>query len=268
MDEKDTPLAMDQTVNPALVDEPRIKEEPSPDVQETVTIKDAKQESDGPVRNEKGQFVPKGDKPADEAKEAPPASEEREATVPIAALKDERRKRQELEDQIAALQRQFEQQKPKEQPAPAFWDDPDNAISARIEQATERAFQRIQQQQHIEKINASELAAKAKYDDYQDAFRAFQQAASLNPLLIQQMTTASDPGEFAYTTGKRSLDLGRVGSIDELLKQERAKWEAEVKAAAPAPSFPRSTVTDGSAAPRSSVPYDGPTPDSRLLAMG
>jgi hypothetical protein len=66
------------------------------------------------------------------------------------------------------------------------------------------------------------------------------------------------------------MDLERVGSFDELLKAERAKWEAEAKAAMPAPqpTFPTSTASDGSVASRGGPVWSGPTPDKTLLNMG
>jgi hypothetical protein len=129
-------------------------------------------------------------------------------------------------------------------------------------------MQRIQQQQTMERINASETEAKGKYADYDDAFRAFQQAASANPSLIQRMTAASDPAEFAYKTGKVAIDLEKVGSMDELLKSERAKWEAELKAAIPAQpqSFPATTATDGSVGGRTGPAWAGAVPIDQLLA--
>lgn len=182
------------------------------------------------------------------------------------ALKAERQKRQELERQMAAMQQKFatqqQVQQPQEQP-PGFWDDPDKAIEARIGQATEIAIQRYEQQQTMRRIEASEAAAQAKYTDYGDAFTHFQQAASVNPGLIQQMQVASDPAEFAYKTGKRAMELERVGSLDELLnerlKAERAKWEEEVKAKVPAPKLPSSTATDGTVGDRR-----GPAPPSEF----
>jgi len=115
-----------------------------------------------------------------------------------------------------------------------------------------------------QRIEASEAAARAKHADFADALGAFQQAVQHSPALIQQMQAASDPGEFAYSTGKRAMELEKVGSIDELLKAERAKWEAEAKAQMPEPRFPRSTVNDGSVSRQSMVL---PTGDDPVLPM-
>lgn len=213
---------------------------------------------------------PQAETPEEPTAAAPPAADQlpREVYEPLKAVRNENR---ELKAQIEALQRQFASvqqapQQPQEMP-PAFWDDPDRAIEARVAQAAEMAIQRYQQQQTMERINASEAAAKVKHADYDDAFRAFQQAAQANPTLIQQMTSASDPAEFAYSKGKTALQLEQVGSIDELLKAERAKWEAEAKAAIqqPAQTFPQTTATDGSVAARSGPAWSGATPIGDLL---
>lgn len=244
--EEDNTLPMDSgPVRPELVDEPKITD---------AQPQEAEQAADGQPRDEHGKFAPKE---TGVKEEGPPPSE----SVPVKALQDERRKRQELEQQIALLQQQAQQ--PQPQQPPEFWSNPDGALDARLEQFGSKLIQQFQQQQRIERINASEAEARVKYADYGDAFSAFQQAAQMNPTLIQRMQMAENPAEFAYQTGKRSMELEKVGSLDELLKAERAKWEAEVKAAAPRPSFPVSTVQDGSAAAR--VPTY--TPQEPVLPM-
>lgn len=248
MDDEEDILPMDSgPVRPELVSEPTIVDEPD----------------EPQPRGPDGKFASKeeGEKPAEEAASAPPAPEPE--AVPVKALQDERRKRQELEAQLAALQQQAAQQ--PQQPAPEFWTDPDNALDHRLQQFGQTLLQQFQEQQAVERINTSEIAARAKHADYDDAFHAFRQAVQVNPALIQQMRAASDPGEFAYKTGKSALDLERVGSIDELLKAERAKWEQEMLAKAPRPSFPTSTATDGSVTARGPVFQ---APDIRLPMDG
>lgn len=250
-------------------------EETQPEAVEEVTeaVDQVEEKSEDQPRDESGRFAAKekGVEQQEEAQADVPAPSEppsdttdglpKEVYEPLKAVRSENR---ELKQQIAALQQQFAQTQTTESP-PEFWDDPDGAIEARITQATEVAIQRYQQQQVLERIETSETAAKAKYADYGDAFAAFQQAASLNPGLVDQMRTAPDPGEFAYSTGKRAMDLDKVGSIDELLKSERAKWENEVKAKAPAPKLPATTATDGSVGSRTGPDWSGPADLSSLL---
>lgn len=237
------------------------------------------QEADGQPRGPDGKFLPKQEtgvetpqEPVEAAAEPVPPTEQ--AGLPkeeFAALKDERRKRQAMETELAELRANFaamqvRQQQP-EQP-PEFWDDPDAAMQARFEQFGETLLQRFEQKQQAERIDASEAQARSKYADYDDAFHAFRQAVQANPVLAQKMASSSDPAEFAYKTGKTALELERVGSIDELLKAERAKWEAEARAAItpPAPNFPSSTVTDRSLGGRTGPAWAGPASIGDILS--
>ena len=218
-------------------------------------------------RDDNGQFVSRetGEEPQQETVAEPVPPTETEA-IPVAALKDERRKRQELEQQVAAMQQQLAavQQQPQQPPA-EFWDDPQAFMASQFEQFGSQLMQRWQQEQQIERVNASEAVARSKYADFDDALQSFRQAVQVNPVLAQQMARESDPAEFAYRKGKSALELERVGSIDDLLKAERQKWEAELRAAAPAPSFPSTTALDGSVGARSGPAWTGPKPMSELL---
>jgi hypothetical protein len=259
---------MERSIDELLSGEPA--EAPVAEAQETVNEQAAEPEAqaDDRPRDEHGRFLPKEASGVEEqqaqpvAEAAPPAAQSGLPPAEYAALKDERRKRQELEQQVAALNARFEatQRQPVQQePEVEFWDNPKGAIASEVQRAVQQVFQAQQQQQTMERINASETAAKGKYADYDDAFRAFQQAASANPSLIQQMTAAGDPADFAYRTGKRSIDLEKLGGLDELIASERAKWEQEARAAMPVPhSLPSTTATDGSVGGRAGPAWGGP----------
>lgn len=231
-------------------------------------------ETIGQPRDEHGRFAPK----EETGVESPPEAEEPSAEpVPpteqpnqlpqaeYAALKDERRKRQEAEARIAALEAQYQQAAAQPEQPVDFWDNPQGVIATQVQQAVAQALQAEKQQQELQRISASEEQAKAKYADYDDAFHAFRQAVQANPALAQQMARESDPAEFAYRKGKTALELERVGSIEELVKAERAKWEQETKAAMPPPAFPSTTATDGSVGARSGPGWSGPAPIDDLL---
>jgi hypothetical protein len=235
-------------------------------------------ETIGQPRDEHGRFAPKEEKgvetppePAEASAEPVPPTEQPNQ-LPEAeykALRDERRKRQEAEARAAQLEAQWlaaqQQQRPAE-PEPEFWDNPQAVIASQVQQAVMQALEAQKQQQTMERITESENAAKGRYADYDDAFLAFQQAATANPLLVKQMTAASDPAEFAYKTGKTALELSQVGSIDALLQRERAKWEAEARAAMPAPpALPSTTATDGSVGARTGPAWAGPAPIGDML---
>lgn len=245
----DEGLSMDTPEEESFEDAPRL-----PDVAE-------EQRS----RDEGGRFV------ASETGEAPEAQAESVAVTPtenpipddqFKGYLTEKRKRQELEQQVAAMQQQLSaqtQQQPTE-----FFDNPNVAL----EEFGEKLLERFEQRQVAQRLDASEAKARSQHADFDDALQSFQQAVQANPALAQQMARADDPAQFVYQTGKRAMELAQVGSIEQLLKAERAKWEAEVKAAMPRPSFPTTTAMDQSVAGRGPPVWSGPVNDSDILPMG
>lgn len=221
--------------------------------------------------DEEPQEEPKGEAPEPDEAGPPPADQlPKDVYEPLKAVRNENK---ELKQQLEAIQQQLArqqqqpQQAPQNEPLPDFWEDPQGFLAKQFDQFGQSMMQRFQQQQQVERIEASEAAARSKYADYGDAFKAFQQAAMANPSLVQEMTSAADPAEFAYAKGKSALELERYGSVEELLKAERAKWEAELKAAAPQPkqTFPQTTAADGSVGARTGPEWSGPKPLGELL---
>lgn len=252
--EKDEELAMDSSPEEEITDAPTLEQEPS-------------EVLDRP-RDGQGRFAPKETGEAEpQGPEATPATENPIPEPEFKGYLTEKRKRQELEQQVAAMQAQLAARPTPEAPTD-FFENPDAFLASKLDQFGTSLMQRFQQQQQVDRLNASEAAAKAKYADYDDAFHAFRQAVQSNPALSAQMTSSPDPADFAYRTGKRALDLERVGSFDELVKAEREKWEAEMKAAMPARTFPASTASDGSVAGRGGPVWAGPIADRDILPMG
>lgn len=264
------PKGIDELLNGTPVDEPIEDIAPEPEVTEA-----PEPETDGQPRTPDGKFAPKQtgvEEPKAETPEAeavPPTADQlpRDVYEPLKAVRNENR---ELKQQIEALQQQFARQQASQmQPEPTvdFWENPNEAMARSAREAAQAAIREYQQAQQVERLNASEARAKAAHTDYDDAFRAFQQAVQANPSLAQQMTMAEDPAEFAYSKGKAAMTLQQVGSIDELIKAERAKWEAEVKAAIPAPAqtFPATTAADGSVGARNGPAWSGPASIDQLL---
>lgn len=247
----------------------------APEVEPVASEPEAVEPTEGRARNPDGTFASTKETgvetppETDLSAEPVPPTEQAKGLPPeeFAALKDERRKRQAMEAELADMRAQFARmQQPQPEQPPEFWDNPDAAMQARLEQFGDTLLQRFEQKQQVERINASEAQARLKYADYDDAFHAFRQAVQANPALAQQMTQASDPAAFAYQKGKTALELERVGSIDELLKAERAKWEAEARAVVQPTSFPQSTVTERSVGGRTGPAWSGPTPLSDILS--
>lgn len=223
----------------------------------------------GILRDEKGRFAPKEEKGVETAAEPEQAAEpvpptEQSQQLPkeeFAALKDERRKRQELERRLAAIEQQTRAPEP---PRADFWDDPQQFMG----QFGEQLLQQWEQRQQIQRIDASEQAARARHNDYDEAYAVFEQAVRLNPSLAYELAQASDPGEFAYAKGRAAMAIQSVGSLDELRAQIRAELEAEARAVVQPRqtlSLPSTTAADGSVGGRSGPEWSGPKPLGQIL---
>lgn len=234
------------------------KEQVAPEVPET---EDQTQER---LRDEHGRFVAKetGDQPAAEATEVPPTPEVKDQlpSGEYAALKAERRKRQELERQLAEVQQRLTPQQPAPPPAD-LWEDPNAFFEQRFNQFGQQLMQQIEAKQWSERATAQEAAARAKHEDFDDALESFHQLAAANPAIIEELRASPDVAEFAYSKGREAMLLQQHGGIEGILKAERAKWEAE-RGTAPMQSHvvppPSSTASERSVGARGNPAYAGP----------
>jgi hypothetical protein len=197
---------------------------------------EARAEGEGKVRDPAtGQFVAKEEKkeePKPEVKEEPkPPKEEFSAKEKalLYAAQEERRKRQELEQQLA----QYRQQPQTQQEAPKpFWEDPDGAV-AQYQKTIEATKAEFAQNFFKQKLEFTEELARVKYPDYNEVVEVFKEVAQQAPGLVQQCMTSQNPAEFAYKLGKHHKEMRDVGSIEEYKKKAekelRVKIEAEMK---------------------------------------
>lgn len=134
-----------------------------------------------------------GDKP--EVTEEPPASPEPvEKTVPLKALEDERRKRQELEQRL--------EQQPKQE-APDPLDDPDG-------------FRQYQDNARLnDRIEISVEIAREMHEDFDSVHEVFMEEAAKNPVLAQAAMQSKAPGIHIYREGKRLAKAREIGDPDE-----------------------------------------------------
>jgi hypothetical protein len=275
---------MERSLDDLLSDEPAEAVEAAPQEAPTET---AEPETIGQPRDESGRFASKEETGAETPQETPaePVSptEQKAELRPEEhpALIGERRRRQEAEDRerekdarIASLERQFQsmQQPPQAhqpqhrqmpQEKPDRYEDPDGHDAYLIAQARQAALADY----NALRLNQAERAAMQKHPDFREKLDAFQQAAMLNPALINEMIEAHDPATFAYERGSMALEVQRYGSVDALLAAEKAKWEQEARAAMPAPTaaLPSTTATDGSVGGRTGPAWAGPVPLDQLL---
>ena len=144
--------------------------------------------------------------------QAPPAAQpHREPeTVPLAAVMEERRKRQALEKQLAELQA-------KPQPLTDFYQDPERHIA----DVVGRTQQAMQQQVYA----ALEYAAKQTYPDFDEKFAVVEEYAKNNPAALADVFASPNPAVAAYQLGKKLIEYREMQDPE----QYRSKVEAELR---------------------------------------
>jgi hypothetical protein len=156
--------------------------------------------------------------PAPEVTTTPEPKEEQ--AVPYAAMKAERDKRQALEKELAELR--AAQQAAPQQPAPDFFDAPDQYVQAMEQRTTARFHAALAEQ------------AREVYPDYDEKFALVLEAAKGNPAIEAQILNAANPALAAYKLGAQLAEFQRMQDPAkyraEIEAEVRAKFEAEQKA--------------------------------------
>jgi hypothetical protein len=173
-----------------VVEKATTGESAAPPAVETPIETKAEVEKSPQSRDESGKFT----KAEQKAAEAEPTK-----TRPdVAAIIDERRKRQALEKQIAELTAQ------KPQAKPSIFDNEDEAIRSRVDEAT-----RPLREAHY---NLSMRYARQLHgEQFSNAEAAFLEAAEANPALYDGLRGASDPGEYVFLHGTFHKEMSEVG---------------------------------------------------------
>jgi hypothetical protein len=196
----DTPFSTGEPVAPAP--------DPTPPVAEPNVEAPVAETTSTPTRDESGRFA-KVEEPKVEAKPELTKAD-------VAAIIDERRKRQELQRELDQLKQQ-QPQKPKTD----IFADPDAAIAERLQERLTPLENTIFQLQ-------TELA-KSKMPDFDDAAKAFFTHAQNDPILMHQADTAPDLFAFIYREGNRLKELGDVGGdIVKYKEKVTAESRAEI----------------------------------------
>lgn len=167
------------------------------------------------ARDEAGKFT-KAEPKEEPAKEAP-AKETTPADVP--AILAERRRRQAVEQELAALRAQS-QTNPA--PPPSVFENEDAAIRARVDEAVRPLKERF--------FNQSIRAAQAIYKgDFDAAYKSFAEASEKDPRMIQALQESEDPGEYIYMHGMFHKELAGVnGNLIEYRKQVVGDMEGKL----------------------------------------
>lgn len=173
---------------------------PEPAVEPKVEAKaepEAVEAPKAPARDDSGKFT-KTDASAEVKEPAKAEVKTDEAPLTradVAAIIDERRKRQELERQLQQVQ---------QTPPPSIYEDEDGAINARVDARTNHLKAALLQQ-------SVRIAQMVHKDSWADAEAGFHEACEANPHLVQQFREASDPGEFIYQTGIYHKEMAKYG---------------------------------------------------------
>jgi hypothetical protein len=210
-------------------------------------------EPEAPVerpRNEQGQFV-----------KAEPVPEERPHTVPVSALTEERRRRQEAEARVAALTA-----------APEVKDD--DFWTAPVETTQKIVGQQAQQVQdqlrNIRYAMAEDITASVHddFDQVRDKFVSLHAAGDPMALSIgQQMDSQRNPARFMYEQTKKLEAVEKVGDLKTFEARIRADERARVMA--DAGKRPQEVPRSLNSEPSQATPDDGqsfePTPLENLV---
>lgn len=154
----------------------------------------------------------------DKSKPGTKPDDDADGMVPKRAVIDERRKRQELERELAALRAQLNDAVPKQPARPDVFEDQEGAFNY-VESV-------IEQRTLLNRIEMSRELMMDQHQDYEDAEEQFVELAKADPSLVQKMRAAPLPAKFVYQYVKRHQQMQEMQDIEAY----KAKLEAEIRA--------------------------------------
>lgn len=179
-----------------------------------------KEETKEEKQSQKLKTIEEGDDNQNSTDETP--TSEKKENWKFNAVKDERRKRQELEKKLAESDIKYQEllnQKAKKEKAkrPDSIEDPEGASE----------FDRQENRQEIweMKVNLSQDFMRDKHEDYDEMEKKFQELAENNVHLSQQLRLSSNPAKFAYKIAKAHIESQNFKNPDYIknLKEEIKK---------------------------------------------
>ncbi|WP_124485574.1 MULTISPECIES: hypothetical protein [unclassified Burkholderia] len=201
--------------------------------------------------------------------DAPPASEPGQM-VPLKALEEERKGRQDWKEKAIRFEEELKHLRAQGQQPPQQQQQP---VSLTYEQGLLN-----------ERMNMSEMMVRQQHgdSDVDSALEIFQKAVQENPALGAQLAQQRHPWQFMFDQAKRIQAMQEIGSDpaayrqklrDEILAelQQQGAAPSAPASAAPAPAapaapvIPRSLATARSSAPRSAPVWTGPTSLNDIL---
>lgn len=245
-------------------------------------VEAAQPETIGQPRDEQGRFASQETGETQEPESVTPTQTEDPAHIPIAALKDERTKRQQIEaekqqlaERLAQYDAYFEQlnnQQAEQGPPDPAYDPVGYAewVSAQSQnQVMPQVQQMVQEQVLRARVDFTETLARQKWADYDEKVELFKAEAQRNPYLVQQMASASDPASFAYQVANQIAEARQYSSGNAMPDREqlKAQLREELKAELGLSNrqAPTSLANERSVGSRSGPAWSGPTPIGDIL---
>lgn len=187
---------------------------------------------------------------AQQAAQAEPAqaepTQQEPSHVPLAALHEERRKRQELERKQQEIERklaeaeafrqaalQFQAKPQSEKPKEPEEDDETRFYRDPIgyqRELVKRAIEETERKNFALRVEASKRLLLKEVQDYDAAEAEFMRAAEHDENLKRQVMHHPDPARFAYEVGRMIHETRGIGSITEYRKKVEAEVEARIRA--------------------------------------
>ena len=140
--------------------------------------------------------------------------------VPIAALLDEREKRQAAIKELEELRSQLGKQEQKQ--APDVFEDPEGFTKHFESQFNEREWNL--------RCELTAETMRDRYEDYDDMEKKFLELGEQNPELAVKLRQSPNPAKFAYETAKRAIRLDQLENVDEWEAKKTAELEAKIRA--------------------------------------
>ncbi len=160
----------------------------------------------------------------EETEETPSSDEKEEPWTKKSALA-ERKKRQESEKKVKALEEELATLKqPKEEvKRPDALDDPEGAL-AHVEKTLRGELWK-------EKFTLTQEIMREKHEDYEQLETHFSEMVKESPDLLKKFVEAKNPAKFAYDTAKKDLNIQKFSDPDyekNLEEELRKKILAEI----------------------------------------
>lgn len=157
---------------------------------------------------------------APEVTDTPVETQKEDKFVPLAAVLDERDKRQKAQRKLEELEQKLATKEPPA-PLPDVLDDQAAFVSG-----LESKFRNMGLALRTE---MSQEFMRMQHDDYDAVESEFTVMASENPQLAQQLAASPNPAKFAYDTVKKAEQLAKMDNVEEYEATLRAEIEAKVR---------------------------------------